>query len=57
MTRFELKLPEDRRAALALLAGEAGVSSADLVRLAINRLLADRAITLPRAEREASEAA
>jgi hypothetical protein len=56
MTRFELKLPEARRAALESLADEVGVSSADLVRLAISQMLEGRAITLPAVERR-SEAA
>jgi hypothetical protein len=57
MTRFELKLPEARRAALESLADEVGVSSADLVRLAISQMLEGRAITLPAAARGNQEAA
>jgi predicted DNA-binding protein len=44
--RFELRLPTQRRARLDELADETGLSSADLVRLAIDRLLADPKIVL-----------
>jgi hypothetical protein len=50
MTRFEVKMPQEQRDALAELAVEAGVTSADLVRLAVGRLLLDRSITLPAAQ-------
>ena len=36
---FEIHLPQQRRAELAALASETGLSSADLVRLGICRLL------------------
>lgn len=57
MTRFELKLREDRRAALDSLADEAGISASDLVRLAINRLLDDRASLLRGSSGQRHEAA
>jgi predicted transcriptional regulator len=47
--RFEIKLPEDRRAALDALANQTGVSASDLARLAINQMLEDRDVKLPRA--------
>jgi Ribbon-helix-helix protein, copG family len=50
-TRFEVKLPAARRAALDSLADEAGVSASDLVRLAITQLLRDRDVRLPSADR------
>jgi len=39
--RFEVDLPANRRAGLEQLAKEIGVSSADLARIAIGRLLAN----------------
>jgi hypothetical protein len=45
--RLELKIPTERRAALSTLAEQSGLSSSDLVRLAINRLLEDRDVRLP----------
>jgi hypothetical protein len=52
MTRFELKLPERTRADLDLLADQTGLSTADLVRLAVSRLLANKTALL--AERTAA---
>ena len=49
--RFELRLPAQRRAQLEALADETGLSSADLARLAIGRLLDDRAIILKFSQR------
>jgi len=55
-TRFEIKLSAERRAQLDALAGEAGLSSAALARLAIMQLLEDRAVRLPvPAERNSSQ--
>jgi hypothetical protein len=51
MTRFELKIPTDRRDALNEVARQSGVSSSDLVRLAINQLLEDRDVRLGAASR------
>jgi hypothetical protein len=45
-TRFEFKLPAQRRAELDNLADEAGLTASDLVRLAIRRLLEQRAAIL-----------
>ena len=45
--RLELKIPTERREALSTLAEQSGLSSSDLVRLAINRLLEDRDVRLP----------
>jgi hypothetical protein len=50
-TRFEVKLPASRRAALDLLADRTGVSASDWVRLAINNLLADQDMR-PHSEQE-----
>jgi hypothetical protein len=47
VTRFEVKMDQKQRDALAELALESGLTSADLVRLAVGRLLSDRSITLP----------
>jgi predicted DNA-binding protein len=44
--RFELKISTERREALDSLARQSGVSSSDLVRLAINQLLEDRDVRL-----------
>jgi predicted DNA-binding protein len=41
-TRFEFKLPAQRRAELDSLADEAGLTASGLVRLAIRRLLEER---------------
>jgi hypothetical protein len=49
-TRFEIKLTAQRRRALDQLAHEAGISSADLARLAIGQLLEDRVVRLPAVE-------
>jgi len=45
-TRFEIKLPAERRAQLDARADEAGVSASDLARLAIGKLLEDRQVVL-----------
>jgi hypothetical protein len=45
-SRFEVWLPSQRRRELDELAGEAGLSSSDLVRLAISRLLTEREVVL-----------
>lgn len=45
-TRFEFKLPAERRAELDDLAAAAGLTTTDLVRLAIRRLLEQRATVL-----------
>lgn len=42
MRRFELKLPDERLKALKALADRAGVSSAAVAKLAIDRMLEDR---------------
>jgi hypothetical protein len=44
--RFELRLPVQRRPQLEALADETGLSSADLARLAIGRLLANPEVIL-----------
>jgi hypothetical protein len=41
-TRFEFRLPEPIKRELTALSGETGLSAADLVRLGVNQLLADR---------------
>jgi predicted DNA-binding protein len=41
-TRFEFRLPEPARRQLHQLSNETGLSSADLVRLGISKLLQDR---------------
>ncbi len=57
-TRFEIKLSAERRAQLDALAGEAGLSSAALARLAIAQLLDQREVRLPApAEQHRQEAA
>ena len=55
--RFEVSLPADRRAGLERLAQEVGVSSADLARIAIGRLLNDSASLTGRKDHPAQEAA
>jgi hypothetical protein len=40
-TRYELRLSKERRAELAALAAQCGLSSADLIRLSVRRLLAN----------------
>jgi hypothetical protein len=55
--RFEVALPAVRRAELARLADDAGISAADLARLAIIRLLNDSASLTGRKDRPQSEAA
>jgi hypothetical protein len=52
--RFEVALPAVRRAELARLADDAGISSADLVRLAIVRLLANPDVITGRKSQEAA---
>jgi hypothetical protein len=47
-SRFEVLLPRRRRAELAELAAEAGLSSADLVRLSIGWLLQNPGVLLGR---------
>ena len=49
-TRFEFKLPAQRRAELDSLADEAGLTASDLARLAIRRLLDQRAEVLQLSE-------
>jgi hypothetical protein len=44
--RFDLTLPTTQRAALAALANEIGVSSADLVRMSLRYTLANRELFL-----------
>ena len=44
--RFDLHLPTTQRAALAALANEIGVSSADLVRMSLRYTLANRELFL-----------
>jgi predicted DNA-binding protein len=46
-TRFELRLSVERRRELAELSAELGLSSSDLVRLAIGRLLVERRDFMP----------
>ena len=46
-TRFQFLLPEQHRRELAELEARTGFSRADLVRLAIGRLLEDRDVRLP----------
>jgi hypothetical protein len=41
-TRFQFRLPAAQRAQLETLAAQSGLSSADLTRLALQRLLEDR---------------
>jgi hypothetical protein len=55
MTRFQLMLPEPQRAGLSELADKTGLSSADLVRLAIGRLLEARELSLPAAEQPSGQ--
>jgi len=55
--RFEVALPADRRAGLEQLAREVGVSSADLARIAIGRLLANPDVITGRKDHPAQEAA
>jgi hypothetical protein len=50
-SRFEVWLPSERRRELDELAGEAGLSSSDLVRLAISRLLTEREVILKFSQR------
>jgi hypothetical protein len=49
-TRFEFKLPAQRRAELDNLADQAGLTASDLARLAIRRLLDEREVVLKLAE-------
>jgi hypothetical protein len=49
--RFEIVMPADRRAGLEQLAKEVGVSSADLARIAIGRLLANPDVITGRKDR------
>jgi hypothetical protein len=46
-TRFQFRLPAAQRAQLETLAVQSGLSSADLTRLALQRLLEDRDVRLP----------
>ena len=46
-TRFQFRLPAAQRAQLETLAEQSGLSSADLTRLALQRLLEDRDVKLP----------
>jgi len=46
-TRFQFRLPAAQRAQLEDLADRCGLSSADLTRLALQRLLEDRDVKLP----------
>jgi hypothetical protein len=46
-TRFQFRLPAAQRAQLETLAVQSGLSSADLTRLALQRLLEDRDVKLP----------
>jgi len=46
-TRFQFRLPATQRAQLETLAVQCGLSSADLTRLALQRLLEDRDVRLP----------
>jgi hypothetical protein len=55
--RFEIVMPADRRAGLEQLAKEVGVSSADLARIAIGRLLANPDVITGRKDHPAQEAA
>jgi hypothetical protein len=52
--RFEIVMPAVRRAELARLADDAGISAADLARLAIIRLLNDPASLTGRKSQEAA---
>jgi hypothetical protein len=47
VTRFQFTLPVVQRARLETLAVQSGLSSADLTRLALQRLLEDRDVRLP----------
>jgi hypothetical protein len=53
-TRFQFRLPAAQRAQLETLAEQCGLSSADLTRLALQRLLEDRDVRLPAHETEAA---
>jgi hypothetical protein len=53
-TRFQFRLPAAQRAQLETLAMQSGLSSADLTRLALQRLLEDRDVRLPAHETEAA---
>ena len=56
-TRFEIVMPADRRAGLEQLAREVGVSSSDLARIAIGRLLANPDVITGRKSDRPQEAA
>jgi hypothetical protein len=55
-TRFQFRLLAAQRAQLKTLAEQSGLSSADLTRLALQRLLADRDVRLPAHETGAEAA-
>ena len=56
--RFPVVLAAQARKQLDELAGEVDLSVSDLIRIAVNRLLADQgALTLPRVRRDQSQAA
>ena len=56
-TRFELLLTRSRRQALAALADELGLSSADLMRLALEKLLQNPSALLGRSGGDRRKAA
>jgi hypothetical protein len=47
IARFQFRLPAAQRAQLETLSVQCGLSSADLTRLALQRLLEDRDVRLP----------
>jgi len=53
--RYHVVLPDQQRAGLSELADKTGLSSADLVRLAIGRLLEARELSLPAADRPSGQ--
>jgi hypothetical protein len=56
-TRFQFRLSAAQRAQLETLAEQSGLSSADLMRLALQRLLEDRDVRLPAHSHETGAAA
>jgi hypothetical protein len=55
--KLVVRIGDDQRRALRDRAEQLELSSSDLIRLAIRQLLANPAVTLPRVERDQSQAA